>query len=294
MESINYDFNRSVDSELATAYFFEKEYMGFVEGKGDILYWAKKLEEYNINNIYLKELTGKKNINKELEELLKNEELKFIFLDRDYDEIFEGISKDNQIIYTYGYSIENTFCCIKSLLKFILECKTIQNSEKEKIRKIEKNINEFLEKVEKEVIELLIFDILNEKKSGQENYNATSFVPVNSYAEFFKDNFDWKSEAIRQNLFEFAQCNFSQEEIKELKEFFTSRDWKKYIKGHFLNSIFLLIFKKFVKGSITLEIFNNMLIEKCKNCDDKYCTKKIYYKEQLEKMKVLIEKDKSK
>lgn len=292
MADINYDFNRSVDSELATAYFFEKEYMGFVEGKDDILYWSKKLEEYNINNIYLKELGGKENIDKELEELLRNKELKFIFLDRDYNEILKKILENDQIIYTYGYSIENTFCCIESLVKIILDCEAIQRNEIEKIEKIKKDIDEFLERVEKEVIELLIFDILNEKKAGQEEYRATGFIPTRSYDEFFKKNFEWKSEKTKENLFNFAQCNFKQEEIKELKEFFVSRDWKKYIRGHFLNSIFLLTFKKFVNGTITLQFFNNTLIEKCKNCDDKDCIRKSYYKTKIEKVKKLMEEAK--
>lgn len=292
MADINYDFKRSVDSELATAYFFEKEYMGFVEGKDDILYWSKKLEEHNINNIHFEEFSGKENINKELEELLRNKELKFIFLDRDYNEILKKMLENDQVIYTYGYSIENTFCCIESLVEIILDCEIIQKKEKEKIEKIKEDIDEFLEKVKKQVIELLIFDILNEKKAGQEGYRATGFIPTKSYAEFFKNNFEWKSEETKENLFSFAQCNFKQEEIDELKEFFVSRDWKKYIRGHFLNSIFLLIFKKFVSGSITLQFFNKTLIDRCKNCNDKDCIKKSYYKVQIEKIKKLIEKDK--
>lgn len=292
MTDINYDFNRSVDSKLATAHFFEKEYTGFVEGRDDILYWNKKLEEYNIENIYLEELKGKENINKELEELLENKELKFIFLDRDYNEILKKMLEKDQVIYTYGYSIENTFCCIESLVEIILDCETIQKKEKEKIEKIKEDIDKFLGKVKKQVIELLIFDILNEKKAGQEGYKATGFIPTRSYDEFFKKNFEWKSEEIKDELFSFAQYNFKQEEIEELKDFFISRDWKKYIRGHFLSSIFLLIFKKFVSGSITLQFFNTTLIERCKNCDNKGCIRKSYYKTQTEKIKKLMEEDK--
>lgn len=293
MEKINYTFTRDRDSELAVPYFYEKKYLGYVEGADDIFYWSKKLIEYEINDILLEEVGGKLEISEKIKSLdkCKMGDLNFIFLDKDYDEILEKIVSNKQIIYTYGHSIENSFCCKKNLIEMICDYNNIQKSEIKKIKKIEIKYDEFIKKVEELTKELLIFDILNEKKAGFKSYKAIGFIPDKSYEQFFDKKLKWKKNP-QYNLeffLDHAKKNFSMDEIAELKEKLDNLDWKKCIRGHFFNSICHLFFNTQVNDNLNLKGFNQLLIEKCLHCDNGECSEKKYYKKEFEKIKKLIE-----
>lgn len=290
---IDYKFERNLESDISVPYFYEKIFLGYVEGEDDIGYWSKKLKEYEINDIFLKEIKGKDNISKKIDEILHNEKLVFIFLDKDYNEILGRLSNNDKIIYTYGHSIENSFCCEKKLFDMIVDCNNLQSFNKIELENLKNEMEKFFSKAEKEMKELLIFDILNEKKAGEENYQAFGFLPQKSYEEFFTKEFKWKKNAknSKEKILKLAEESFSQSEINDVKDKIDENDWKKYIRGHLLNSIFLLFFKKNTREVVSLGYFNKFLIEKCSSCREK-CIKKDYYSEKMYKIKEIIEKNK--
>ncbi len=269
--------------------------MGYVEGVDDIFYWSKKLDEYEINDIFLEEVGGKQEINekiKSLNECKKMDNLNFIFLDKDYNEILGKIVNNKQIIYTYGHSIENSFCCKKNLIEIIRDYNNIQKSEIEKIKEIEIEYDKFIKKIEELTKELLVFDILNEKKAGSKSYRAIGFIPDHSYEQFFDKKLRWKKspQYDLQFLRNHADKSFSKNEIEELKGKLNNLDWRKCIRGHFFNSVCYLFFSTQINDSLNLKGFNQRLIEKCSYCNDKECSEKKYYREKFEKIKELIKK----
>lgn len=92
----------------AIAIFYGKDFSVFVEGEDDVIFWESHFELAGSNNVHFQDVGGVSEL-KPYIEMIENEDAKIIVAcDSDHRFIFESESEHPRIVYTYGYSIENS------------------------------------------------------------------------------------------------------------------------------------------------------------------------------------------
>lgn len=101
--------------------FLEVEKVIFVEGVDDETFWDKVIGQFYNHSYEVKSLNGKSNVIEKLNDLRENPNLEFyVAMDYDYSYFNDEIEPHSQLMFTYGYSIENSLIqknVIKELMK---------------------------------------------------------------------------------------------------------------------------------------------------------------------------------
>lgn len=284
---IDYREEYSIEAEVAKAMYIEKDYTCFVEGKDDINFWQSILKKIGIKNLYLRELKGidsekvkaEEKIEKQLSKL-KGENDYLIFLDKDFRKILGCyLSKDYNVVYTYGYSIENTICC-KKVAKEILKSKLrVENHNFDLVNEI----NDYIEKKYYEIFEFeegILVDILNRKKI-LDLEDLEDYKPINVYLDsehlILDKNLKIKKDK-ETEWKEFREKNFTIIEVEEIKKIIDNH--VNFLRGHFLQHYFNKIIEKKLKEKKSSNIRHDdiflMAIDKCGLCDED-CKQINYY-----------------
>lgn len=101
-------FDYSADAESVLNLFYEKDFLLYVEGDDDVPFWAAVFDEFSNASIEPIALYGATEIDKKIDEVVENDLKILIARDSDYKRIDGSIITDPRVLYTFGYSIENS------------------------------------------------------------------------------------------------------------------------------------------------------------------------------------------
>ena len=257
--------------------FFNKKFMVYVEGKEDVPFWVHRFSLLNFDQFEIQPVSqeekssgsGQKELRKLMHQITRGEiKNTIIASDKDYgDFLVNCIIRDKRIVYTPGYSFENSIYCIEGLNAF-LRLRLCNNSINET-----KFLYEWFDSELKKLIPIIALDILNEKyKKGIE------ILPNGKFLFVLKN--DGKSHLVDENKVDSVFQNhivfFEQDEVNELMEKLKKKDLKYIIRGHALSDIVRNVLKHCIakysgnKGISNNEIFEHF-VQRCQmrcNCDE--------------------------
>ncbi len=250
--------------------FYEAEYIIWVEGDDDELFWNYIFELNNYNNYKIKKANGKERLKGYMEKIIEKNLKIIVACDRDYNDFNEQQLTHDRVIYTFGNSIENTLYCPYTIARNIEKySKTKYNNYHE--------IENWYDKFYDDIKDLIVLDIANIK------YDKEIEVMGKSSKKFLASN---KSVLIStkkvENHINNIVANFTKDEISSTRDQVKNYPKKKrhIIKGHFLtDAIRNLIIKKAKseRNKDTISISNDSLYSntvdgclKCRlNCEEK-------------------------
>lgn len=96
--------------------FHDSEYIVYVEGNRDYVFWAQFGQRYGVKP---KKSGGKAKCKEYARKLIDFNGRYLVCMDRDYEEFSNTLISDDRIIYTYGYSVENHVTTCSSIAKFV-------------------------------------------------------------------------------------------------------------------------------------------------------------------------------
>lgn len=245
------------------------------EGKN--ITWNTRFNEVGVQNYHVKEAGGKTSLKKYIDKIINENADIRVACDKDYDEVLNILNKNKKIIYTYGYSIENTMHCSRNINELIQNYTRQTSNYKDEV-------NIWYSALESSCKELVIYDLANvmfAKGIKVMGDNSAAFMDNNS-----KDiKLSEKKLIIRLIL---LQGSFTDVEINKCKSYYKEYtcDKRYLIRGHFLENLVINLIKRYtvdVRGKkITLSpdnIFSN-LVNNCLSCT-KSCPDKLYLKQQI-------------
>lgn len=136
------------------ARFYRAKSILYVEGDDDIPFWGKIFREFTDQKIEIISVGGSDQIDEKIN-LIVNESVKFLAArDSDFLRISKRSHNDSRILYTYGYSIENT----------LLTCEAITELTSTACRSIEfekDNVQNWIRQISSSLGDLIRHDIAN-------------------------------------------------------------------------------------------------------------------------------------
>lgn len=207
--------------------FQEKEFTILVEGKDDVGFWNIIFEKITGLSFYAVPLGCKNEVKKKITDL-KSGGLKNTILAMDMDYEFENIMLDKNIVYTKGYSIENTLVNDYSLCSVINAYINYEGSEN-----ISKDVCDWLCKLHSDMKNLILLDIVSccEKKGES--------VIKDHYSCLIRNEKSIDICPEKRNLMLRKIKNISEDEIMSIKSRVVKKghEINSFIKGHFLFSV---------------------------------------------------------
>lgn len=252
--------------------FHEVEFMVFVEGQDDVPFWDIVISHFTIKKFQVKSAGDKSTLKKYLRErsLYSNY---LIAMDSDYDQL-NGELSNQEVMLTYGYSIENTLITPSVIQDLIATHSRIQKSNVE-IDSVKKWIDDFEVVIEA----LLAADILNR----EQKITDRQIIPDNA-ARFYEGNALFpQTHKINTYL---MQRGFDLDELscRERLQHFTIFE---ITKGHFVFSAVFNFIKKQVDSyrersiPISTESFYSFCISSFKNSFNHNHPHFSYYKDMV-------------
>ncbi|MBQ0606087.1 DUF4435 domain-containing protein [Providencia rettgeri] len=113
------DIAYSIEAENVLSLFFEADYIVYVEGIDDVCFWDVILNEFSDLKYEVIDVGGCHNLEPYIEKILNNSIKDLVALDSDFNLITGNRFNNKRILYTNGYSIENTYITAESIKKTI-------------------------------------------------------------------------------------------------------------------------------------------------------------------------------
>ncbi|MDR2568653.1 MAG: DUF4435 domain-containing protein [Mycoplasmataceae bacterium] len=256
----------SEDALNVKALFYNKKWMVYVEGQDDVLFWDKLFKEVS-NSFEIQEVKGYENLIPYMDSIIAGNNNKVVACDKDHSHYIDSNKYINDyIIYTYGYSIENTMYCHSN----------INNT----IKKLARKTNDYSDVIDtwyknfcNNSLKLLPYDVINYiNNKGISCYgdNCCRFLK-SEHSELLDEN--KINDFINKN-----SLSFTTQEIDEINTKINNdiREDRFKIKGHFLTNGVI----NFIKNTVTnknVVLNNNTMyalmvhcIERCNPiCEDR-------------------------
>lgn len=135
-------------------HFHRKKFVVYVEGQDDVVFWNKVLNRFGLKDFVLKEAGGAQEIEKYIHAIINDDSAIAVARDCDYTDLLGTQFDHPRILYTYGYSIENTLYCPANIANMIaLHARTMADYETE--------VAEWLTRFADDAKGLLTFDFAN-------------------------------------------------------------------------------------------------------------------------------------
>ncbi|WP_076419650.1 DUF4435 domain-containing protein [Colwellia sp. UCD-KL20] len=112
--------------------FLGVDKMVYVEGDDDIAFWSVILSQFNIDNIEIQEVGGDEELARYIDKIRNGEIEAIVAKDLDFSLLEDGYEIIDNVITTYGHSIENTLICPLAIQKILKAHGRIILSEEEK------------------------------------------------------------------------------------------------------------------------------------------------------------------
>lgn len=218
--------------------FYNKEITVYVEGDDDPLFWDKVLKQVDIN-AYIEEVGGCEELCKYIDKIMVENADFYVATDRDHKDFYinDYITSD-KILFTYGYSIENSMYKSNSINQIII--KYAKKPDLDHVSEIDNIIENFQQKVE----DLILLDIASKK------FNKSIKVFGDSCHRFLKNKNS--IEICDKKIADFVDTikdKFTELELKSINEDIAKigkSNWY-LIKGHFISLLIINIIKRLVK-----------------------------------------------
>jgi malate/lactate dehydrogenase len=255
--------------------FYDTEYVIYVEGEDDVLFWGNYIKKI-VESVKIENAGGKENLEVYIERIIDDGAKIIVARDNDYSDILERRIEHPLVMYTYGYSIENTLYCNYVINNIIRKyCKTNKNS----LRQINEWKNRFIDKIKK----LIVYDIAKEKFSKSTmiiGKSCNRFLSSNSSAELDDTKID---EFVKR-----IESSFNDEEITYIEKKVENyeKNYFHLIKGHFITSSIINLIKSIVKKDckkriqLNTESLYSEAIDYC-HLIDCNCKQKEYYLNEI-------------
>jgi len=161
-------FEYSIEALNVINRFHKVEKIVYVEGEDDVLFWEIIFEKFATFSTKIEDAGGKEELKKLSEKVISGEANFLVAMDSDYDKITDNTNHKN-LIFTFGYSIENTIINSASLHKIL------RNLSKLPKRELPTSVcEEWLNSLESSVKKMIVFDLLNHK-----NKHGIKVIPDN-------------------------------------------------------------------------------------------------------------------
>ena len=218
-------FRYSNDALEVLNLFHNKDVMVYVEGDDDVLFWDNFINLFGYS-AQVEQVNGKENLQPYIESIIKDDTHIIVATDADYNDLFGEKYDHPLIMYTYGYSIENTLYCKENIKNTI--CTFLKENIDLK-REITLWINDF----EATCHPLVMHDAANIKFGKSTSVMGdvcNRFLPT-------KKAYNLSDEKIEEFLDQKKEL-FSESELKEIESYIDSYDKEFYciIKGHFITN----------------------------------------------------------
>lgn len=268
-------FLHSTEALNVISKFYMSDLMVYVEGDDDVLFWNYYFRKYGENLKFKVEKTGSCNDLKPYTQKILEEDARIIVaLDRDYNWFLPNIKTHTRILYTYGYSIENTLFCsssinimISNLYKYLIN--------------FELDIKLWQAEFGDSFFELLKYDIANYV------YEKGMSVLGDTCCRFLDENQNWRVDTQKvNNYIDEIKDNFSIDEIANIEKLLNISTFSKWfiIKGHFLEHGVINFVSGYVsekinkkRKKINTDLLYSFVIDRCNRCGNS-CDQNDYYK----------------
>lgn len=200
----------------------------FVEWEEDKVFWSTVMTFYNKNFLLRFHMAGDCGaVDNIIDLIINGDENKMAIRDSDYLEIISSKIDHPRIIYTFGYSVENSIYNAKNLTRAI-ECLAL--GDRITIKEVEDWLKDCADKLE-DLIILDIADITLSRGVGPLGDSSVGFVAHHK-------DYEIDEHIVNQKLAQYSHL-FSQSEIDSAKLKYNKYRKRKYllIRGHFLNHI---------------------------------------------------------
>lgn len=258
----NHDFNFdnlnwSDDAENVISMFYDADMMVYVEGQDDIGFWEIVFKKNGRFKVEVQDVGGCEALNPYIEKIATGKINAIVARDTDFNFFSSSMIDHTNVIYTKGYSIENSILDVKVVSRVLknmgrYSAKDIQNID----------VNSWFEKLHANIENLIFLDIYNhinlrglsivgdscERFMQSKSSYDTCINKVNSYIETLPNDFKEQGMLIKESLHLPNETNIF--------------NW---LKGHFLFSATLKFITNYLsknerKTSISKDSFySNML-----------------------------------
>lgn len=245
--------------------FYGRTCIVYVEGDDDVLFGESVFNRAEVNDVQILSVGGREQLAEKISNIQDEGALIIVACDSDYNYILERIKRHPQVIYTYGYSIENSMYCPKSL----------NNT----VRKLVRSNNTYTDKAEswmtsfcEEAKELIVFDLANEK------YGKGMKIMGDNCARFLTKNGSCQlsQSKVKRQLNGFNR-HFTVAEIQKCKRIIdnTSKPLSAIVRGHFLTTAVLNWLQK-QNGNhrprgVSKDLLYSNCVDACTSCCDTEC-----------------------
>jgi len=226
----------SIDAENIISSFFDSDIMIYVEGKDDIIFWEIIFDKLSKLKTKIQDVGGSKELEKYAEKISSGDLNAIAACDGDFS-LINPIHDNDNIIITFGHSIENSLICENSLRKAIKSFSKISTAQASEI-----DSKSWLESFYTELEDLILLDINNEIKGLGDcviSDNCTSIMKSKQSEIICKS----KIYKVISKISDKALDDDIQRIVEKIS--LSDRDVKDFLKGHFLFSAAL----KFIKNS---------------------------------------------
>lgn len=266
------DFSWSANALNVLNQFHEVEFIVFVEGQDDVPFWDIIISSFTTKKFNVKPAGEKSTLKKYLYERTLDSNY-LIAMDSDYDQL-NGELSNQEVMLTYGYSIENTLITPSVIQDLIATHSRVQKNSV----KID-SVKEWIDTFEVVIEALLAADILNREQKVTDKQvmpdNATRFYEGNALFP--------QADKINTYL---VQRGFDLDELscRERLQHFTIFD---VTKGHFVFSAVFNFVKKQIETlrekqvSISTESFYSFCISSFKHSFNHNHPHFTYYKDMV-------------
>lgn len=238
--------------------FHRKQFVIYVEGNDDVPFWDVIFQIFGIQNFIIKPAGGSEEIEKYTQSILREDAEVYVARDSDFKELLGSQDSHSRIVWTYGYSIENTLYHPISVAEIISTYARVQ-----KYSYIQ--AGEWLMTFVNEFLALLVCDLGNEKyQKGVEVLGDKSAKFLQSKKSIFPSK-----ELIKKQLDKIRPI-FSDEEYSIVESLLcvtiTHKPIFFLIRGHFLTNAVMNFIQHEVKKARNKEpslskdnLFSNLI-----------------------------------
>lgn len=260
--------------------FYHTDFIVYVEGPDDLPFWTSVFSLYTTKRFIIEPVGSCTQLDKKIKLILANKVNFIVARDSDYLFFSNSLINNPQIIYTYGYSIENMLYCKKNINRFLdIFYRTSFN--------FENDIENFGKKLIKDLEILIILDICSYK------YQKSITILGDSLFKLLKNDKQYVIDSEKkQKYLDEIKKSFTEAEINDVSKQINNyeRDCKNLLRGHCITSVLLNFIKFGLKKNYPLEdkqlskeSLYTSLIDGCKGCSlQKCCQEQIYLKNSVQ------------
>ncbi|CNH75968.1 DUF4435 domain-containing protein [Yersinia enterocolitica] len=222
------DLVYSDEAENVLNFFYQTDYMVYVEGPDDIPFWEAIFKKFPSITVEIQDVGGCNELIPYIERITSNKISALVACDSDLKIFGNDFLYSPKIIRTYGYSIENSFINEKSLARVLKSLGRISARDMQNVN-IHEWISNFNEKVSR-LIYLDIYNYVNSKGVSVVGDNAERFMKSKSSFEVC----DIKLDQFINSL----PLDFIELDIEMMKQIVLEKEvpLSFWLRGHFLFS----------------------------------------------------------